>query len=625
MPARALRGRLWLRRHANLAVPLVAMATLALLLGVFDYIHLNRQFADELESRARLVAHSASAAVVFDSPREAAEILAAFDSVPSIVRARLVRPDGSVLAERMPPSAASRAPWARIGGNSHSSVDVLANGRSVGQLQLSAQRGEVIIGLVTRMASLLLTMAAALAFSLIVSRRLLSAERRTAFLAHHDALTGLANRATFAAALESTLALADHQPAVLLCIDLDNFKPINDTLGHAAGDAALAEVAARLRRLAGASGLPARLGGDEFALLLSGPRCVDEATRLARALIDEVPRLELEGSSLALGLSIGMACLPADADSADDAMQHADVALYHAKRSGKGQLVRYSPALGEARRQRLQLEQDLRDAIAAGALRFAYQPIFDRDGRVRCLEALARWQHPQRGTVSPVDFVPVAEESGLIVELGLALMRRARDDLDNWLAAGLAPPPIAMNLSARQLRREADRQRFLGRLDELGFAPHELEFELTESVVFEDLHSPSSVLTHLQQRGFRLAIDDFGTGYSSLGYLRRIRARKLKIDRMFVRGIHADPDNALMVESILRVAHALDMLAVAEGVETPADHALLLRLGCDLFQGFGLALPLDADTAAAWLRAGGRSGRDGALASSANGEFALSR
>jgi len=589
-----------LARRRDAGLLLIAMLTMAFLLGVLEYLHLSHQFERDLQTGADIVGRTASAAVVFDSPREAAEILKAFAAMPDVSGARLQRPDGSMFAAY---AREAQAPgWLqRHGGQVQVGVDVLANGAAVARLALTADRGATWATLLSMLGGLLGIMGVALAVTGLISRRLHAAVRdaedRTHFLAHHDSLTGLVNRATFTQALESTVeqAQAGGAPALLLCLDVDNFKLVNDTHGHAAGDQALIAVADRLRALVRDGDPVARLGGDEFAVLLAGDRCEDAALRIVQGLLETFPRRPIGPSHQRLGLSIGIARVPGDARTAADAMHCADVALYQAKRDGKGRHVFYSAALGDVQRQRLHLQLELRQALANGQLQLAYQPIFDVAGRLCSLEALARWQHPEVGWIPPGEFIPVAEEYGLIVELGLALMTRARQDIDTWRARGLAAVPVALNVSALQLRTEDDRQRFLAHLATLRFQPHEVEFELTESVVFEDLHNPDSILVHLQSMGFTLSIDDFGTGYSSLAYLRRMRCRKLKIDRSFVRDIHIDKDNALMVESIMRVAHSLGMLVVAEGVEKPAEQGCLAALGCDLYQGFGLARPQGAD------------------------------
>jgi diguanylate cyclase (GGDEF)-like protein len=424
-----------------------------------------------------------------------------------------------------------------------------------------------------------------------------AAEARMRYLAHHDPLTGVTNRASFAAELERAFVHVDgrRQPAALLCLDVDNFKQVNDTHGHFGGDVVLQTVAQRLKGLLRDSDVVARLGGDEFAVLLRSSAGEDAALRVASAIVEQVPRrIDVSGAGVQVSVSIGIALLPDDAATPSDAMQCADAALYQAKRNGKDSFARFSPALGEAQRVRLSLEHDLREGIANGEISLAYQPIFDAGGKLVSFEGLARWRHPDRAWISPAEFIPVAEESGLIVELGLVCLERLRRDLDAWRDEGLSAPPVALNLSSRQFRRDTHRERFLAQLSKLDLRPGQVEFELTESSVFEDLDSPASILPKVQAMGYTLAIDDFGTGYSSLAYLRRLKCRKLKIDRLFVSGVSRSHDAAMLVESIIRVAHAMDMQVVAEGVESATDQALLVKLGCDFFQGFGLARPLTA-------------------------------
>jgi diguanylate cyclase (GGDEF)-like protein len=584
----------------------IAMLLTAGLLALVEYVYLGQNHENALRTHAGIVAHSVSAAAVFDSEREATESLQAFRAVPDIATARLQRVNGSTLASYRRDDAL-RTWWQEHGGQVRLQVPVSANGAPVAYLEITADRGELWSTLAALLAALLAVMLLATGFTQLVSRRMRAAvrhaEERTRYLAHHDALTGLANRATFAQALEQAAQWAsqDGSPATLLCIDVDDFKQINDTRGHAVGDDALRTVAAQLRELVREADMVARLGGDEFAVLLTGPHCDDAGLRVAREMIARLPGKSTAGAPLALKVSIGISRLPTDALTAQDAMQCSDVALYEAKRNGKAAFAAYTPALGEGQRERVRLQADLRDAIANQDLTLVYQPIFDRDGVVRSVEALARWTHPVRGPIGPAEFIPIAEDSGLIVELGLACMSRARADIDAWRSRGLAPAPVALNLSSKQLRREDDRTRFLEHLAALALGPDEVEFELTESVLFDDLNNPDSILVRLQSMGYTLAIDDFGTGYSSLAYLRRIRCRKLKIDRLFVAGIDSDKDNALMVESILRVAHSLDMLVVAEGVELEGDRQRLMELGCDLFQGFGLARPQTAQALERWI------------------------
>lgn len=283
-------------------------------------------------------------------------------------------------------------------------------------------------------------------------------------------------------------------------------------------------------------------------------------------------------------------------------MRCADAAMRHAKQVGRDSFQPFTPQIGEALRSRLALERDMVEALAQGQFCLAYQPQYDAQRRVQGLEALARWRHPERGWVSPAEFIPVAESSGHIVELGLALLAVLRRDLDAWKALGLKPPAVSINLSWEQCRKPQHRERFLQQLKALQLGPDEVEFELTESTGFEDIDKPDSFVFTLQGLGYGLAIDDFGTGYSSLAYLRRIRCRKLKIDRLFVHGLSTNADSHTLVASMVHVAHAMHMLVVAEGVELPADEAALIAMGCDLMQGFGFCRPVEPQAVPALFR-----------------------
>ena len=417
------------------------------------------------------------------------------------------------------------------------------------------------------------------------------AQRRTRYLARFDALTDLPNREHLRQLLEKVLS-HDSQAALLL-LDLDNFKQINDQFGHAAGDAALQAAGQRLRQLCRPGDMAARLSADEFAVLLS-PRPDAAALQAYAARLQSglAQPLFFDGHWLHLRASTGAVLLPDQAGTASDAMRCADAAMRQAKQMGKDSFQLFTPQLGQMLQSRLALENDLREGLVLGQLRLAYQPQYDADRRIRGLEALARWHHPERGWVSPVEFIPVAESSGLVVELGLTLLAQLRLDLDRWKALGLACPPVAINLSWEQCRKPQHRERFLQQLKALQLSPREVEFELTESLNFEDIDKPDSFVFTLQGLGYGLAIDDFGTGYSSLAYLRRLRCRKIKIDRFFVHGMAANDDSRMLVESMVRVAHAMRMTVVAEGVELEADEAALIAMGCDLMQGFGFCKPV---------------------------------
>ena len=584
-----------------------AMLLLVMALTVLQYGALRERLREELLTQAEIVGRTANAAVLFDSEGDAREILASLSGSPLVRSARLFRADRTSLAGY---HRATEPPhwWARYVGLEEVEHTIVANGMAVGRLQMSADLTGVWTALFKFVGGAVAVMAVALALATAVSRRLRAkvreSEARTRFLASHDALTGLPNRNTFQALMHHARAHWDRNSRTdaLLFVDLDNFKQINDRMGHAAGDAVLKVVAHRLRDTVREGDVVARLAGDEFALLLESVNA-NVATRVADELVRKVPMpMKVEGNELRVSVSIGVALLPADARTPEEAMRCADAAMYQAKRTGKDGYHFYSSQLGEAMKARLTLETDLRAGIPRGEISLAYQPIFDSHGRLVSFEALSRWHRSGQGEVPPTEFVPVAESSELIVPLGLSVLRQLRADLDAWQRAGLEVPTVALNLSSRQFRRDAHRQSYLDALRELSLGPATVEFELTESNVFEDMDSPHSVVVALQSLGYPLAIDDFGTGYSSLGYLRRMRCRKLKIDRLFIKGVSGSEEASMLVQSMIDVAHALQMQVVAEGIETERDHAHLRALGCDYYQGFGLAKPLMPEDAAALMR-----------------------
>jgi diguanylate cyclase (GGDEF)-like protein len=585
------------------------MLIMALLLTLLQYGQLDLRMRQELNTRAHMIARTATAAVVFGDKRDAAETLRAFEDSPDVESARLVWPDGREFVAYVRADASTG--WLRrVAGITTARASVVANGRVQAELVVRASRGGLWLALFGIMGGALAIMAVALAFTRFLSRGLRAkvrhAEDRTAYLAHHDALTGLVNRAAFTGELEQALAqAAQHRHgASLMCVDIDNFKQVNDAHGHGAGDMALQAVASRLAALVRSSDVVARLGGDEFAVLLRAPVTEDVVQRIAIGMTEQPCAYQApSGLTLQVTTSLGIAMLPRDAQRADAAMRCADVALYHVKRQGKNGYAFYTPNMGEALRQRRRTEEELRTALRHDQIELAYQPIYDREGCLQSFEGLARWNHPARGWVPPAEFIPLAEEAGLIADLGLACLGRLHRDLADWRTRGLPCVPVALNLSSHQFRGEEDRQTFLSKLDALVLGPADVEFELTETAVFEDMDKPESIVSILQARGFALALDDFGTGYSSLAYLLRLRCRKLKIDRIFVDGIAARADARLLVDSVVRVAHAIGMVVVAEGVESSADQACLTELGCDLFQGFGLSRPLQPEQAAQCLAA----------------------
>jgi diguanylate cyclase (GGDEF)-like protein len=420
------------------------------------------------------------------------------------------------------------------------------------------------------------------------TNELAAAEAESAQMALQDSLTGLPNRALFSARLSELLLRAANPPTTLLLIDLDRFKQVNDTLGHPAGDALLIEFGARLGRLAGPGDTIARLGGDEFAILATA-RTRREVEELCQSVLASASRtFLLEGGTAFVGASIGIAvasrrgCIPAEL------IRQADVALYAAKGDGRGCVRFFSPEMGAAVHERALLEEDLRAAIARNDLAVWYQPQVARSGAVVGVEALLRWSHPTRGVVGPDAFVQVAEEAGLIIELGDWVMREAAAAAERWPDLS-----IAVNVSPVQLRQAGMAERTTAIFAAAGIDPRRIELEVTERILLDANRFVLDEIARLRAAGFQLVLDDFGTGYSSLSYLQRFPVSKIKIDRSFVARLSHETESHAIVAAILNLGRALGLAVTAEGVETSGQLALLIAGGCTEFQGhrFAAACP----------------------------------
>jgi diguanylate cyclase (GGDEF)-like protein/PAS domain S-box-containing protein len=427
------------------------------------------------------------------------------------------------------------------------------------------------------------------------------AEEISSFHATHDALTGLPNRGLFLDRLRQAIARArrmflEKGHLAVLFIDLDGFKKVNDTYGHVQGDQMLQQVAARVRRCLRGSDTLARVGGDEFVAVISDLGGRDGAEAAAAKIIAELREPFLLGSGeMRTSVSIGVAIYPDDGASELELVRNADLAMYHAKRSGKNDIGYFTPEMNTVWAQKLELESDLRTAIDRGGLELLYQPIHNvATGHVEALEALVRWRHPTHGLMEPGRFVHIAEESGLIYGLGERVLDTACADLRSWQSQGFADLRMAVNLSAREFERADLVDRIIDTLKRHGLPPEALELEITESALVADLDAVADRAGRLRRCGVRIAIDDFGTRYSSLGYLQSLPISGIKIDQTFVRDLGVRSSSESIVSAISGIARGFGLSLVAEGVEKPEHIEALRTFGCQVMQGYHFSRPLPA-------------------------------
>jgi diguanylate cyclase (GGDEF)-like protein len=433
-----------------------------------------------------------------------------------------------------------------------------------------------------------------------------TANKQLRHLATHDSLTGLPNRVLMDDRISQCIVLAERQSqtfAVML-LDLDRFKSVNDSLGHRAGDELLKEVAQRLRSVVRDVDTVARLGGDEFVLIITPSPDPDVAQQVATRIIDAMQApVRIAGVAIHTSPSIGIAFYPQDAATVETLVAHADAAMYSAKQRGRNNFQCFTPDMNTGTQEKARLEGDLRVALEQKQFEVHYQPKVNTvTGIMHGAEALLRWHHPVRGAISPAEFIPIAEECGLIGNIGAWVMREACRQARAWQVAGLPPLRVAVNLSPSQFRQCNIVDMIRDALDQAGLEPRFLEVELTESAVMSDPEESIAILEKLSKMGVLVSVDDFGTGYSSMSYLRRFPIDKLKIDRGFISEVMSRPEDASIVRAIISLAHSLRLKVVAEGVESPEQLEFLKTLGCDQYQGFHFSAALPASQFEALVR-----------------------
>jgi diguanylate cyclase (GGDEF)-like protein/PAS domain S-box-containing protein len=434
------------------------------------------------------------------------------------------------------------------------------------------------------------------------------AAERLDYLAHYDALTGLPNRALLNDRLrQTTIAAGRHERVVtVMFLDLDRFKTINDTLGHDVGDLVLRTVADRLAACVREGDTVARLGGDEYAIILADMAQSRDAMGIAQKILDRVREpISLAGHELVISASIGITLYPADDARIEHLLKNADTAMYRAKEQGRNTYQFYTADMNAEAVLRLTLETDLRRALEHGEFLLHYQPQIDlKSGALIGMEALIRWRHPGERLVPPATFIPLAEDTGLIVPIGQWVMRTACAQNKAWQDAGLPALRVSVNVSARQFRQKSFPETVAAILRETGLGPAYLELEVTESLMMDHVEAAIMTLKEFHGMGIKLSIDDFGTGYSSLSYLRRFPIDSIKIDRSFIGSLATDSDQTAIVVAMISLAHTLRLRVVAEGVETAGQAAFLCEHGCDEGQGYLFSKPLAAELLVSLLRTG---------------------
>lgn len=613
------------RLGTRLGRALVATSGAALLVAglIFDgfvYYAQRQAMVDDLTVQARIVAENSSASILFDDRFAAAQTLGGLQASPAVLQAELRNAEGQVIARLHSDEATRTTTAAALDRALNSSAAFVGNQlrvreavregrRSVGTVDIVADLRPLYrrVGMHVAITVLAAGVAFGCAFLLVVRirRDIDATESRLDFLAYYDPVTGLPNRHAANEQMARLISAVGRggEGFALLLLDLDDFKLVNDTLGHSVGDELLRAIAQRLLQALPPTDMACRLGGDEFVVM--APRVVDAAQlqALGELALKALRRpVWAGGHELQARGSLGIACFPADAGDAASLLRAADTAMYEAKARGKNTCAVFTTEMERGARLRMRLDAELRHAIARGELHLLYQPIVDiPTQRLTGVEALLRWTHPELGPISPAEFIPLAEASSLIVDLGHWVLNAACRQLKAWADAGHDELFVAINVSARQIRRGL-REQIEAALQATGARASALEIEITEHSMVEDIDDNVAQLTALGELGVRVAVDDFGTGLSSLAYLKRLPINKLKIDRTFVMDLPHSRDGAAITQAIISMAHSLALTVVAEGIETQAQHDLLAAQGCDCAQGFLFSRPVEPAALGAMLQ-----------------------
>jgi len=608
--------------RATVAGAGMALLVAAVLINVFLFFSSRALLVEDMRVQARIAGDNSAAALLFRDASTAQETLDALAASTMVHRAVLFDPDGYTVAtflrDGVPPTPplegadrelVQHKPLLRA-GRLYLSESVRQHGRVIGRVELTVplaplRERALNFALITAGAALL-GLGLAYLLALRVRRDIDRTEARLDELAFVDPVTGLYNRHAANEHLQGMVDRVRQEGGsfALMLIDLDDFKLINDTLGHAVGDDVLRQMAQRLRSGLRASDLVFRFGGDEFVVVCEGPLQAGACERLGQtALACLQAPLMVDRNEVFMRGSIGLAQCPADGLDARALLKAADTAMYEAKGAGKNTFAVYDAGMGTGSDTRLRTDTELRHAIERDELVLHFQPIVRMaDGQVVGVEALVRWQHPQRGLLPPADFIDIAESSGLIVELGGWVLKAACRQLAAWAEQGLGHLSVAVNVSGRQIRRGLLLQQVREALQSTGADAGRLQIEITEHTLVEDLNANLQTLGALRQMGIGVGVDDFGTGLSSLAYLKRLPIDKFKVDRSFVKELPHQAGDVAIVTAVISMARALHLLVVAEGVETESQRDLLTSLGCDQGQGYLYSKPLPAEQLTSLLR-----------------------